>query len=58
MKRHVEYAGRGEEDGQAQKGLSVALGVSSAMQRLCLIYSVVNSIEISSQPCLHTYVPI
>jgi len=40
---------RGEEDVQAQKSLSVAFEVSSAT--LPLIYSVVNSSEISSQPC-------
>lgn len=49
---------RGEEDVQAQKSLSVAFEVSSATQSLLLIYSVVNSSEISSQPCLHTYVLI
>lgn len=55
MKRHVEYSGWGEGDGKAQKSLSAALGVCNATGWLCLIYSAVNSSEISSQPCLHTH---
>lgn len=53
MKRHVEYSGWGEGDGQAQKSFSAALGVCNATRWLSLIYSAVNCSEISSQPCLH-----